>query len=87
MKNLPGQNAADLSHEMRNRLTYIMLASNALCLELQTVLSDEQRQQFCKIDIAAEELRGLLNNLTALWLTEVTESRINHEETALLIGG
>jgi signal transduction histidine kinase len=87
MKNLPGQNAADLSHEMRNRLTYIMLASNALCLELQTVLSDEQQQQFCKIDIAAEELRGLLNNLTALWLTEVTESRINHEETALLIGG
>jgi hypothetical protein len=54
---------------------------------LQKVLSDEQREEFHKIDVAAEELRGLLNNLTTLLLREATEPRITDEETALLIGG
>jgi signal transduction histidine kinase len=87
MKNSPKVTVADLSHEIRNRLTYIMLSSNVLRSELQTILSDKQRREFSNIDSAAEKIRGLLDNLDGLLLTELAEARLKEAAADLLIGG
>jgi signal transduction histidine kinase len=87
MKKPTQQAAADLSHQIRNRLTYIMLSSAGLCLELRQTLSEEQRKEFGKIDVAAEEIRGLLDNLLNLLVRELAEPAYKEEEIALLIGG
>jgi len=62
------RNVADLIHEIRNRLTYIMLSSNALYLDLQKSLSEKQQKEFSNIDIAAETIRALMDELDALLL-------------------
>jgi hypothetical protein len=81
------QTADDLLHQIRNRLTYIMLSSHTLRCDLQEVLSEEQRTEFCQIDVAAEEIRSILDNLTRLVFTELAEPRLKREEVDLLIGG
>ncbi len=54
---------AQLSHEICNHLTQIMLASNLLQLDLEEILSGEQRRQFKAIDEGAEHIRTLLGRL------------------------
>jgi hypothetical protein len=81
------QTADDLSHQIRNRLTYIMLSSHTLRCDLQEVLSKEQRKEFCQIDVAAEEIRSILDDLMRLVFAELAEPRLKREEVDLLIGG
>ena len=54
---------AQLSHEICNHLTQIMLASNLLQLDLEETLSGEQQHQFKGIDEGAERIRALLARL------------------------
>ena len=53
------QTIPDLFHQVRNQLTYIMLSTDILYLELQEFISEEQRDEFQKINIAAEEIRSM----------------------------
>jgi light-regulated signal transduction histidine kinase (bacteriophytochrome) len=52
-----------LSHQMCNHLAHIMLASNLLQLDLDEILSAEQRHQFKGIDEGAKQIRTLLARL------------------------
>jgi hypothetical protein len=54
---------AQLSHQICNHLTQIMLASNLLQLDLQEILSGEQRHEFKGIDEGAQQIRTLLTRL------------------------
>lgn len=54
---------AQLSHQICNHLTQIMLASNLLQLDLQEILSGEQRHEFKGIDEGARQIRILLARL------------------------
>jgi signal transduction histidine kinase len=87
MKNPLKPTVADLSHEIRNRLTYIMLSSDVLRLELQTIMSEKQQKELSNIDIAAEKIASLLDELDDLLLTEVAGTRFKREIAELLIGG
>lgn len=86
MKKPTQQATADLSQQIRNRLTYIMLSSAGLCHELRQTLSQEQRKEFGKIAVAAEEIRGLLDDLPNRLVRELAEAH-KEQEIALLIGG
>jgi K+-sensing histidine kinase KdpD len=57
---------AQLSHEMSNHLTQIILASNLLKLDLEQTLSGEQQHQFKGIDEGAQQIRALLMRLKRL---------------------
>lgn len=87
MKKLTQQAVADFSYQVRNQLTFIMLSSDTLHFDLQKLISEEQRQEFLKIDVAAKEIRGLLENFVSLMLNEIAEPRFKEEELDLLIGG
>jgi signal transduction histidine kinase len=87
MKNPLKPTVADLSHEIRNRLTYIMLSSNVLRLELQKIMSERQQKELSNIDTAAEKIRGLLDDLEAALLTDLQESRFKAHAADLFIGG
>jgi signal transduction histidine kinase len=87
MKSPAKPNVTDLSHEIHNRLTYIMLSSNVLRFELQKTLSEKQRKEFSNIDTAAERIRALIDALDGLLLAEVAEARFKQDTADLLIGG
>jgi signal transduction histidine kinase len=87
MKKTTQQTAADMSHEIRNRLTYIMLSCDGLSHELQNVLAKEQLKEFSNIDVAATEIRTILDDLLRLLLAEIAEPRYKEEELNFLIGG
>jgi signal transduction histidine kinase len=54
---------AQLSHQICNSLTQVMIASNLLQLELQEILSADQTRQFKGIDEGAQQIRTLLARL------------------------
>jgi nitrogen fixation/metabolism regulation signal transduction histidine kinase len=87
VKKLCQESIADFSYQVRNQLTFIMLSSETLHHDLKNVISEEQREEFRKIDVAAKEIKQLLEKFVNLTLDEITEPRIKEEELASLIGG
>jgi hypothetical protein len=53
----------DSTRRLRSRLTYIMLCSYALRLDLRDVLSIKQEEEFDKMDSVLEEIKTVLNAL------------------------
>jgi hypothetical protein len=51
------------AHELRNRLTFIMLCSDVLKLDLQNVLTREHEREFQRMGRLLEETRAVLNTL------------------------
>ncbi len=81
------QTIPDLSHQIRNRLTCIMLGTDILRFKLQRFLSEEQRDEFHKINIAAEEIRRRLEDLLDLaGLGKLAESHVSGKGTDRPIG-
>ncbi len=77
---------AELSHEICNHLTQIMLASNLLQLDLQELLTREQQHQFKGIDEGAQHIRRLLARLkrvadtgSGMLRTEQNISTVEHK--------
>jgi hypothetical protein len=57
------QSIRDSAHCLRSRLTYIMLWSRTLQLDLHDVLSWQHEAEFDKMEIALEETKFALNTL------------------------
>jgi hypothetical protein len=53
----------DSAQRLRSRLTYIMLCSHALKLDLRGVLSLKHQEEFDKMDSVLEEIKTVLNAL------------------------
>jgi hypothetical protein len=53
----------DSAHCLRSRLTYIMLWSRTLQLDLHDVLSSKHEAEFHKMDLVLEETQTALNRL------------------------
>jgi len=51
------------AHELRNRLTFIMLCSDMLKLDLQDVLTREHEREFQRMGRLLQETRAVLNTL------------------------
>ena len=73
---------AQLSHQICNHLTQIMLASNLLQLDLQEMLSGEQQHQFKGIDEGAQRIRTLLARLKRV--TEAESRSLRPEQSKSL---
>ena len=72
-----------LSHQICNHLTQIMLASNLLQLDLQEILSGEQRHQFKGIDEGAQQIRTLLARLKRV--TEAESGSLRPKQSKSMI--
>jgi hypothetical protein len=53
----------DSAHQLRSRLTFIMLCSHTLKLDLHDALSLKHEEEFHKMDIVLEETKAVLNTL------------------------
>ena len=53
----------DSAHRLRSRLTFIMLCSHALKLDLNDVLSLKHEEEFHKMDRVLEEIKTVLDAL------------------------
>ena len=53
----------DSAHRLRSRLTFIMLCSHTLKLDLRDVLTCEHEAEFHKMDSVLEETKAVLNTL------------------------
>jgi len=74
---------AQLSHEICNHLTQIMLASNLLQLDLEEMLSGEQRRQFKAIDEGVQHIRTLLDRLNRV--TEAEPGMLRPEQSRSIV--
>jgi signal transduction histidine kinase len=72
---------AQLTHQICNSLTQIMIASNLLQLDLQETLSTDQTRQFKGIDEGAEQIRILLGRLRRMTEADALASKPQKNET------
>ena len=75
------------AHRLRNRLTFIMLCSDTLKLELRGVLSRQHEQEFQEMDRVIEETKALLNTLLRQFDLEPRVSATSNGACSQLIGG
>jgi len=64
------ETVANLSAQIRNRLTYILLSASMLRIDLQAELSKEQEQELLQIDRTAKEIQSIIDSLIAFIPTE-----------------
>jgi K+-sensing histidine kinase KdpD len=74
---------AQLSHQICNSLTQIMIASNLLQLDLQEILSTDQICQFKGIDEGAQQIRTLLARLRRVTEADSVSLRPEKHKTAI----
>lgn len=80
------ETVADLSAQIRNRLTCIMLCASTLRIDLRTTLSEQQQQELSEIDLTAKEIQRIVDCLTKLIPMEAAAQTSHHENTATVIG-
>ena len=60
MKNVRRETAREAAHRVRSRLTFVLLCSHTLQLDLRERLKPEHHEQFRQMDRALEETRAAL---------------------------
>ena len=76
----------DSARGLRSRLTFIMLCSHALKLDLHDVLSLKHEDEFRKMDRVLEEIKTVLNALLKQFEQLPNEAAIPTGNEAAIIG-
>lgn len=80
------ETVADLSAQIRNRLTCIMLSASTLRIDLRTTLSEQQQEELSQIDLTAKEIQRIVDCLTKLIPIEAAVQTSHQENTTTVIG-
>ena len=76
----------DSAHRLRSRLTFIMLCSHTLKLDLRDVLTCEHEEEFHKMDSVLEETKAVLNTLLKQFEQLSKKAAIPTGDEARIIG-
>ena len=76
----------DSAHRLRSRLTFIMLCSHALKLDLHDVLSLKHEEEFDRMDRVLEEIKTVLNALLKHFEQPPKEGAIPAGDNTEIIG-
>jgi len=75
------------AHRLRNRLTFLMLCSDTLKLDLHDVLTCEHEQEFQRMDRILQETNAVLNTLLQQFELEPRAIEAPNGYGSQLIGG
>ena len=86
MNDDPRKAIRDSAHRLRSRLTFIMLCSHMLKLDLRDVLSLKHEAEFHKMDLVLEETKAVLNTLLRQCEQLPTKIAIRNGDETRIIG-